>query len=123
MRVSIIVPDGMVVVDGVGRKVSMEDVLPGVHAVQWNGRTGDVELSEPVHANIKIDDLSPYQFLLDRWTAAAPKPVDPPLPPTKDEQLARTLADPALDALIDTLAEKFGLQPAELRDDIKARMK
>lgn len=123
MKVSIIVPDEMVVVNGVGRKVSMADVLPGVHAVQWDGKVGDVEIMAPKRANVTITDLSPYQFLLDRWTAAEPPLLPPTPPPTKDELLARTLTDPTLEAFVAVVAARAGITEEQMRDAIKARMR
>lgn len=122
MKVSIIVGDSLVIIDGVARQVSMADVLPGVHAVQWSGKTGEVELMAPQRENVLIDDLSPYQFLLDRWTAADPLLIPPPPPPTKDELLARTLTDPTLAAFVAVVATRVGITEQQMRDAIKARM-
>ena len=119
MKISIIVPDGIVVVNGIGRKVSMADVSPGVHAVQWRDGTGQVELSAPRQAIVDIDDLSPYQFLLDRWTAAAPPPF---VPPTKDEEVQRLLSDRVFKAMIQEIIFRLGLTQQQFVDAVKARL-
>jgi hypothetical protein len=45
MKVSIIRPDNMVVVDGVGREVDLSDLDPAIHAIQFDSSTdkGEIE--------------------------------------------------------------------------------
>ena len=123
MRISMVVPDGVVVVDGEARHVSMADVPLGLHAVQWDGDVGDVEYGKPNRRNVAIDDLAPYQFLLDRWTAAAPLPWVQVPPPTKEEQMTSTLADPVLAALVGEVAARIGITEADFLTAMKDRMK
>jgi hypothetical protein len=123
MRVSIIVPDRMVIVDGVARQVDVSGVELHTHAIQWDGSVGEIEYGKPINRNELFADFSPYQFLVDRWTAAAPPPPGPVVLPTKDEQLARTLADPVLAALVGELAARTGITEAEYVAAIKGRMR
>ena len=64
-------------VDGVFRKVDMTGVDADIHAVQFDSVRGygEIECVQRTVRNKPIDDISPFQFLLDRWTAAAPKPA------------------------------------------------
>lgn len=73
MRVSIIVPDNLIAVDGDGYTVDCGN-LEGIHAIQWYGNSGEIEYvtdwntrSKP--ANKIIDDFSPYAVFLDHWNA------------------------------------------------------
>lgn len=122
MKVSIVVPDHLVIVDGEARPVAMDGVEDGLHAVQWDGARGEAEYGPPIRRNVPLTDLTPYQVLLDRWMAAAPKPVPPPPPPTKTDLLERALSDVALKAVIVELAARAGLTEAQLRTAVLARM-
>jgi len=84
MQVSIIVPDQMVIVDG--RAISPIDMsgMGAVRAVQWDGATGHEELN--TGENKDIASISKYQFILDRWQAAADA-IDNPVV-TREELLA-----------------------------------
>lgn len=121
MRVSIIVPDRMVVVDGVARQVDITGVEKDLHAVQWTDTSGDVEYMGANRRNVAITDLTPYQFLLDRWVAAAP-PAPPVAPMTKDDLLDRVFADPALGAVLLEMMSKMGITEADMRETAKVRM-
>lgn len=123
MKVSIVVPDGIMVVDGVARQVSMDGLPVDLHAIQWEDGDGDAEYGKPNRRNEKFSKFETIQFMVDRWTAAAPPPPPPPPPPpTKDEQLARAFADPALDALLDVLAVEFKVTKDELKTKVKDKM-
>lgn len=45
-----------------------------VHAVQWNGTSGEVEKKDPVTgkmvSNEQISDISAFQFAVDAWQTA-----------------------------------------------------
>jgi hypothetical protein len=76
MRISIIPSDGYVGV-GVNDKdkygllgLDMTGVDPKIHAIQWYDTWGEIEWIDNKDSNTRIDDLSPYQFLIDRWQAA-----------------------------------------------------
>ena len=70
MRVTIIRHDGFVSVDGHGiGGIDMSGLSPSIHALQWYGQTGEVEYATD-RFNEEISDLSPFQFIIDRWTEA-----------------------------------------------------
>ena len=122
MRVSVVIPDGMVIVDGVGRQVSMAGLESVLHAIQWDGAEGELEYGKPRNQNVAITDFTPYQFLIARWNAAAPPPPPPVIPPTKDDMLDSEFNNPVFKAVILELAEKAGLTEAQLRAAVKARL-
>lgn len=87
MRVTIIVDDNVVIVEGQSEKVDCSGlVAKNIHAVQWYSTVGEVEYSSDLttgdrKANDKITDISPFQSYIDAWTVAAQTPiVKPPLP-------------------------------------------
>ena len=90
MQASIIVPDAVVVVDG--RAISPIDMtgIGGVHAVQWDGVTGHEELT--TGENVSLDNINKYQFIIDRWQAAADA-IDNQPPLTKQEMTDKRLDD------------------------------
>lgn len=72
MRVSIIVPDKTVAVDGIGFPVDdLSFIDPSIQAVQWEGTSGHVEFvydengKKPL--NKKITDFSPYEQAVASW--------------------------------------------------------
>lgn len=72
MRVTIIPADSVVVVDGVTVDgVLLEGISAEVHAVQWYGTWGDVEICDPeTHAileNRRINSFDEYAFVLPLW--------------------------------------------------------
>lgn len=124
MKISIVVPDRIVVIDGDARTISMDGVPVGLHAIQWDGERGDVEYGKPHRRNETIASLEPFQFLIDRWLAVPPPPppIEPP-PPTKEGHLARTLADPTLAALVEVLAVQLKMTTDEFKAAIKDKIK
>jgi hypothetical protein len=83
-RVTILVPENHVYIDGVSRTVDCAGIAdseaPGVsvHAVHWNGATGWIEyVNDPfdtvhhVH-NRRIADISQFQKFVDAGNAATP---------------------------------------------------
>lgn len=74
MRATIIPSDGFCSVDGVGfNGVDMTHVAPEVHAVQWYGTFGEVEVQDPLTGkmvgNEEIHNLNEYQAALESyWT-------------------------------------------------------
>lgn len=77
MRVSIIKKDGFVSVDGVGFGGLDLSFLPDtVHAIQWYGDFGEVEMYEPHPYKImmapskNISSFDEYKPCLDAWAAA-----------------------------------------------------
>jgi hypothetical protein len=74
MRLTIVVEDRLVIVDGDAHNVSDLSFIPeGVHAIQWYEYEGEVEYVDargrPTH-NERITDISPYQQALDAWQQA-----------------------------------------------------
>jgi hypothetical protein len=74
MRATIIPADGFCSVDGVGfNGVDMTSVAPEVHAVQWYGTFGEVEIQDPVSgkmaSNAEITDLNEYQVVIESYWA------------------------------------------------------
>ena len=125
MRISVVKPDNIVVVDGVARQVDLSDQDPALHAIQWDGANGEYEYKNSTGPIQRVADFSELQLFLDRWIVAAPPPPpppSPPQPPTKDEMIDRTLADPVLKLLLLELAGKAGLSEADLRAAVKAKL-
>lgn len=71
-RVTIIVDDRVVGVDGVFRHVNMSSMPDDIHAVQWYGGSGEIEYRSNA-PNKQIDDFGPFRKFLDAWRAAEPK--------------------------------------------------
>lgn len=74
MRATIIPSDQFCSVDGVGfNGVDMTSVAPEVHAVQWYGTHGEVEIQNPVTgkmvSNDEITNLDAFQSVLDSYWA------------------------------------------------------
>lgn len=77
MRVTIIVDDNTVHVDGVSRTVDCTPLLSdNIHAVQWNTDHGEIEFRNTVDVeqgiinrapNEFIRDFTPYQSYVDAW--------------------------------------------------------
>lgn len=73
MRVSIVVEDSTVTVDGqTVAGLDLSFIAESVHAVQWYGENGEVEhkdASGKIVLNEAIDDFTPYQAAVDLWQA------------------------------------------------------
>lgn len=72
MRATIIPEDGFCSVDGVGFDgVDMTSVAPEVHAMQWYGSHGEVEIQDPVTgkmvSNNVIANLNDFQAVFDAY--------------------------------------------------------
>lgn len=68
MKVSIVVEDSAVVVDGVGVVFDF-DISSGIRAVQWDGQSGHIEYSDG-RPNAAIADFSPFQAIVDGHAVA-----------------------------------------------------
>jgi hypothetical protein len=83
MRATIIPADTFCSVDGVGYNgVDMTSVGPEVHAVQWYGTYGEVEVQDPVTGkmvgNNEITSLNEYQAVFDSyWEIRNSQPEEP----------------------------------------------
>jgi hypothetical protein len=75
---SIIREDNQVSVDGVARVVDCSHLPSFFHALQWYGSAsppyGEIEYAVDTQGrkmpNTRFSDFSPYQYLIDAWTAA-----------------------------------------------------
>lgn len=85
MKVTIIVPDGIVGVDGEFRQVSLAGINQYVRAVQWDGLKGHIEFNNG-SPNMKIDSFDMFNVFVDRWNALTPPE---PQPPTLEELKAQ----------------------------------
>lgn len=100
MRVTIIPSDKQVVIGGEGRIVDpFPEIDPNIHAVQWYGDHGYVEVK--VGSQYRIEGLAPFQACVDAWSAWTPPPVPEPPPDTRTPQEKRAAryrreADPFL---------------------------
>lgn len=78
MRVTIIADDKTIYVDGQPVPIDLSSLDPEIHAIQWNGSSGEIEYRSTVcphcnsvsrKPNATITDISPYQPYVDMWTA------------------------------------------------------
>jgi hypothetical protein len=93
MRVTIIPSDGSVSIDGVGYgSLDLSAIDVSVHAVQWYGTKGEVEVRDPVTRkmveNRAITSLSAFQSALDAWNVANTAALTPPVEPEQPVQPA-----------------------------------
>lgn len=86
MRVIIVPADGFVSVDGEDyREVDLSFVAPNIHAVQWYGTFGEVELVDDYGravANEPITSIEPYDLAITRWQEAKLKALNDVFPAT-----------------------------------------
>lgn len=133
MRISIVIPDNVVVIDGVARQVDCSGVEPDLHAVQWYGKHGEVEYAGAKRRNVIITDLEPYASLITQWEQWTPPPPGIPTAPTVVsrfqakaalhqagllEQIQALMADPAtpfLTRLAWEEAQEFSLDSPALQ--------
>jgi hypothetical protein len=77
MRATIVVDDGVMIIDGKGLKIDLSPLASqDIHAVQWYENEGEVEFKGTRTArspNKFITDFSPYQRYVDLWHAAKAK--------------------------------------------------
>lgn len=79
MRVTIIPADGFVAIDGEGYSgLDLSSIDLSVHAVQWHGESGEVEVKNPVTGkmveNREITSLDEFQQALNAWQAKKDEP-------------------------------------------------
>ena len=72
MKISVIVKDKTVVIDGEAYSdIDLSTLDEAIHAIQWNCDSGEVELLDietgKVCSHIKIDSFESYQFIVDAW--------------------------------------------------------
>lgn len=99
-RLTIIPADGFVAMNGRGFSgLDLSAVDPQIHAVQWYGERGEMELTPDANgrcANIAIADLAFVQPALDAWQAAADAEDNPP-PLSVADTAARRISELSLD--------------------------
>lgn len=95
MRVTIILADGFVSVDGEGYSgLDLSFMDADIHALQWYETEGEIERKDNrgrVVANEPITDMTPYQPALDAWQVAKDAAEQSELAP---EPAAPTQTDP-----------------------------
>lgn len=89
MRLTIIVPDNMVGIDGVFYEIALDGMVPdNLHALQWYGDHGEEEyIEDGVPRNERIESLDAYQGVILKWQevhAGRPEPEVGP-EPTKEQ--------------------------------------
>jgi len=90
-RITIVPEDNVVLVDREARTISMAGIDPTIHAVQWFGANGEIEYNDG-KSHEQINDITPFQVFIDRWTAAAPPPQPPDSPKSDAPLTAEELA-------------------------------
>lgn len=81
MRLTIIVPDSVVGVNGEFRHLDLTSLDPTIRALQWDGATGHIEFNDG-KANQAITDIDSFMSLITAWNALTPPP---PAPPTLED--------------------------------------
>lgn len=95
MRLTIIVPDSVVLIDGVAySNLDLSFLPPDIHAVQWNDGSGWIEFKDSADGkpeNQNIESISDFQQAIDVWNAADEKNRNPPppSPPTPEQNKAQ----------------------------------
>jgi hypothetical protein len=92
-QLTIIRADNYVRINGRGLTIDCSSLDPNIHAIQWADTSGWIEYIAPP-SDQNITDLSPYQAIIDAWTAAA-NAIDnppPPPPPTLSQAQAAKIA-------------------------------
>ena len=96
MRVTIVVDDNMVLVDGQPGSVDCSPLIKDhIHAVQWYDTFGEEEYrTDPATGerapNTRITDFSPYQPYVDLWKSQSSAKTN--INPSLDTMLAKTTA-------------------------------
>jgi len=78
MRLTVIIEDATVLVDGEARQVTMPSCDPNWTAIQWYGANGTIEVKAGDRIWLESDTaLAPF---VAAWEAAEPPPPPPPPP-------------------------------------------
>lgn len=88
-EIRIIPEDGVVGVNGVFRTITLANIDPAIHAVQWDEDIGFIEYTDARAVQV-IAELGEFQRFVDVWTLNTP-PEAPPL--TGNSVLAAEVAD------------------------------
>lgn len=78
MKLTIIVDDGLVIIDGHALAMDLSDytTLDGIHAVQWDGDLGHIEYKSK--SNAVIDGIADFQPILNAFSAKQALEGSPP---------------------------------------------
>jgi hypothetical protein len=77
MKLTIIVEDNIVAIDGVVREVALPN-MGEIRAVQWDGTKGHIEYINSQNAPLK--NINAYANIVALWEGAAPVEPDPEVP-------------------------------------------
>lgn len=89
MKLTIVVPDSVVGIDGEFRQLDLSQLPENIRAVQWDGVKGHVEFNDGTPNEI-LDDISMFADVVLAWNALTPPP---PTPPTLDKVKADLIED------------------------------
>lgn len=73
MKITIIIPDGTVSINGEGYSIDVSPAPARLHAVQWYETWGEEEWGDGqgrIIRNQEISSYSDYQWAIDAWNAA-----------------------------------------------------
>jgi hypothetical protein len=87
MRLTIVVPDSNVGVDGEFKKLNLASMDENIHAVQWNGTRGHIEYNDGT-INEQITDINQFSDIVDQWYSITPE-VEELEPETPEQALER----------------------------------
>lgn len=96
MRLTIIVPDNAVGIDGLFYQVNLDGLVPqNLHALQWYGDRGEEEYIDEngTPTNVPIESLDAYQAAIQAWQNAHDAATAPPPQPSLKEAKARRIAE------------------------------
>lgn len=74
MKLTIIVPDGMIGIDGEFRAVDLSSLATNIRAIQWNGIKGHIEFNDET-PNQTIETIDAFTALVIAWKALTPPPL------------------------------------------------
>jgi hypothetical protein len=123
MKISIVPEDGTVVIDGVGFEVDCSSIDSAIHSVQWDQGAGHIEYVQPDRMPEPIDDISPFQTVIDAHIAKAAA-IDaeanaPPSTDPADYPLTRFQFKAALNLMGKTVADLEAAVAAGITDPVQ----
>lgn len=88
-RISVIRSDNVVVIDGEAHTVDCSSLPENVHAIQWYGGYVEFVDADPHDGkrdpSERIDNLAPYQHLIEAWKAAKAARILPDAAPLTED--------------------------------------
>jgi hypothetical protein len=79
MRLTIVVPDSNVGVDGEFKEIDLSSMDANIHAVQWNEARGHIEYNDGT-PNEQITDINQFSGIVDQWYSITPDVEEPETP-------------------------------------------